>query len=90
MFYDCATKSELDKLQKIQNRALRVANLSLRYTRNIDLQRKFKVVPLFMRRDKNIQKMIHTYFLHNIDDIEFPWSNGDDVNPIIGSSIITM
>lgn len=66
-------KVELDKLQKLQNRALRIANLAPRYTSNIELHRYYKIVPLYMRRERNLLKLLHTYLLHNLDYMEFQW-----------------
>lgn len=37
VFYDCAPKTLVDKLQKVQNRALRISNLATRFTSNLDL-----------------------------------------------------
>lgn len=89
VFYDCAAKKDLDKLQKLQNRALRIANQASRYTRNIDLHRRYKIVPLYMHREKNIQKLIHTYLSHNLEDVDFPWDNEGLDNTLAQSSIVT-
>lgn len=40
---------------------------------NIDLHKKFRIVPLYMRRNSNLLKLMHTYLTHNITRMKFPW-----------------
>lgn len=77
VFYDCASKNTLDRIQKLQNRALRKVSLAQRFTSSIELHTKFNVLPLYMRRVKNLQKLMHSYLLHNINQIDFPWSSAE-------------
>lgn len=51
VFYDCASRGVLDQLQKLQNCALRIACLAPRHTSNLFLNRKHKILPLYMRRE---------------------------------------
>lgn len=73
----------LDKIQKLQNRALRIVDLAPRYTSNLDLHKKYKVSPLFIRRSNNLLKLIHTYLRHNLDESNTAWDigpNSTDIN----------
>lgn len=78
VFYDCAGKGNLDKIQKLQNRALRIVSLVPRYISNIELHKKFNVLPLHLRRARNLQKLMHNHLLQNINQIDFPWSSNED------------
>lgn len=60
--YRGANKGDLNRLQ---NKALRIVNLSPRYTSNISLHKQYKVVPLYVRRQQNLLKIIHSYIAHN-------------------------
>lgn len=53
-----ANKSQLDKLQKVQNRVLRICFQCNRYTSNLSLHQKAKVLPLCLRRNLEIYKIM--------------------------------
>lgn len=73
IMYLGAPKNELCKIQIIQNKTLRIIHLASRYTANVYLHQRFKVLVLFMRRDNNLLKMVHTYILHNVNSQNLPW-----------------
>lgn len=53
-----ARKPELEKLQKIQNRALRICYCASRYTSNILLHKHANILPLFLRRKYVLYNMM--------------------------------
>lgn len=53
-----ANSSQLSKLQKLQNRALRVCFLSNRYTSNLELHKRANVLPLSLRRKLDMYKFM--------------------------------
>lgn len=75
VFYSCVPNTYLDKIQKLQNKALRIVDLSPRYTSNIHLHNKYQVIPLYIRRRNNLLKLVHTYLRHNLDDLDVSWEN---------------
>lgn len=77
VMYIGASKTDLRKLQLIQNRALRIVNLAPRYTSNISLHQKYNVHPLYVRRNNNLLKAVHTFILHNVESLNLPWSTND-------------
>lgn len=74
MLYIGASKKDLRSLQLIQNRALRIVNLAPRYTSNLTLHQKYNVLPLYIRRNNNLLKMVHTFILHNVNSEDVSWS----------------
>lgn len=50
IFYGDAKKTVTDRIQRMQNRALRICTLASRYTSNLNLHIKCKVLPLNLRR----------------------------------------
>lgn len=50
IFYGDARKTVADRLQRLQNRALRICALASRYTTNLSLHQKCKVLPLNLWR----------------------------------------
>lgn len=54
-----ARKQELETLQKIQNRALRICYRASRYTSNISLHRQANVLPLFLRRKYELYNVMY-------------------------------
>lgn len=75
IFYNCLPNVVLDKIQRVQNRALRIADLADRYVSNVELHQKYYVQPLFIRRRINQLKMVHTYLRHHLDDNELGWGH---------------
>lgn len=88
VFYGCVPNILLDRVQKLQNKALRIIDLPPRYTSNLDLHVRYQVIPLFIRRRNNLLKMVHMYLRHNLDDLDIAW---DDVTPLseLGNRMIT-
>lgn len=65
-----ARKSDLDKLQKLQNRALRICCSANRYTSNLTLHNRTNVLPLFLRRKLEIYQIMfkRMYVAENVSD----------------------
>lgn len=74
VFYCGLASTHLDKIQKLQNRALRIVDLPPGYTSNVHLHRKYQVIPLFLRRGNNLLKLIHTFLRHNLDESGVEWN----------------
>lgn len=83
VLYIGAPKSEVRKVQMLQNRALRIVKLATRYSSVTELHKAFSVLPLYMRRENNLLKLIHKYLLHRVNDNELPWLAADGDNHII-------
>lgn len=58
-FYGNATLQEQQKLQKLQNKSLRICCLSDRYTSNLVLHRQANVLPLQLRAKLELYKLMH-------------------------------
>lgn len=54
-----ASGKDASRLQKVQNRALRIIDLSPRYTANLDLHRKYNILPTEARRKINLLKIMY-------------------------------
>lgn len=54
-----AKKQELEKLQKLQNRALRICYSATRYTSNVSLHTRANVLPLFLRRKYELYNVMY-------------------------------
>lgn len=52
-------------MQKLQNKALRIICLSSRYTTGASLHKRLNILPLFIRRQQNLMKIVHSYIGHN-------------------------
>lgn len=70
VLYTCVSKTKLDVVQRLQIRALRIVDLSPRYTTNISLHQKYLVLPLYIRRRDNLLKTVHTFLRHNCESCE--------------------
>lgn len=78
------SKSDLDRIQRVQNKALRIAGLSCRYTSSLDPHRRFNLLPLCLRRQQNLLKAVHTFMLHNSEEVSSSWGT-----PVSSTAIIT-
>lgn len=58
-----ASKMNLARLQKLQNRALRICYCASRYTSNIKLHTDANVLPLYLRRKLDIYKSMYSRML---------------------------
>lgn len=58
IFCISAKKKDVSKLQKLQNRSLRICCRTNRYTSNIPLHRKSNVLPLYLRRNLDTYKIM--------------------------------
>lgn len=76
VFYNCLANTHLDKVQKVQNRALHIVDLPPRHKTNVHLHKKYQVIPLFIRRGNNLVKLIHTFLWPNLEDTGVEWDSG--------------
>lgn len=63
LLYLGASKALLARLQRVQNRALRICMCSDRYTSNLKLHLGAKVLPLYLRRKLEIYKTMYSRML---------------------------
>lgn len=73
-----ASKLDLSRIQKFQNRALRVCTYANRYTSNISLHRDTNVLPLYLRRKLETYKLMYSRML-----------NAEQINPACDSRPVT-
>lgn len=59
-----SNKGERKKLQRFQNRALRVCTLSSRYTSNLNLHKACKVIPIDLRCKLDLLILMHKRLHH--------------------------
>lgn len=58
-----ASKDSLSRIQRLQNRALRICQCTNRYTSNIKLHQDTSVLPVFLRRKLDLYKIMYKRML---------------------------
>lgn len=69
-FYGNATLQNQQKLQKLQNKSLRICFLSGRYTSNLVLHRQSNVLPLRLRGKLELYKLKYRISRKQLDPVE--------------------
>lgn len=65
MLYDGANKKDLNHIQNLQNRLLRIISQCQRYKSNIVLHRQYNIVPLYIRHKANQVKAMRNNLIYN-------------------------
>lgn len=75
-----APKTSLSRLQKLQNRALRICLCGDRYTSYIQLHVTSNVLPLYLRRNLEIYKCMYLRMLSSVDPHDAQNTSSVDVS----------
>lgn len=59
IFYSNAIKKDWERVQKVQNRCLRICFLAQRYTSNITLHKEAKVLPVYLKSIYDTLKLMY-------------------------------
>lgn len=78
-----APKAYVEKLQKLQNRALRISYLADRYTSNIELNKRAKLFPLYLCRKLEICKVMfkRMHCKPSTQSVNRPTTRYNETNP---------
>lgn len=78
--YIGANKSDLKKIQLVQNKKITIINLANRYKSNLDSHCRYNLLPLCLRRQHNLLKAVPIFMLHNSEEITS--ARGSTVNSV--------